>query len=64
MKSIQRLPLVKARVGHGKTWIYQQIKQGKFPPPVRVGDNSVGWLAEEIDHWIDARVTETRGGAA
>ena len=63
-KTIQKLPRVKARVGHGKTWIYEQIKKGTFPQAIRIGERSVGWLEEEIDQWIDARVAETRGDAA
>ncbi len=30
----------------------------KFPKPVRLGKNSVGFVEEEIDAWIKARITE------
>jgi predicted DNA-binding transcriptional regulator AlpA len=31
-------------------------KQGRFPMHFRIGENSVGWLAEEVDHWLEERI--------
>ena len=32
--------------------IYVRMQKGTFPPPVRLGPNSVAWRAEDIDRWI------------
>ena len=36
----------------------------EFPRPVRIGDNSVGFVESEIDAWIAARIAERDGLAA
>ena len=36
-----------------RTTIYDLMKTGKFPRPVRVGRRSVRWIASEIYRWID-----------
>ena len=28
------------------------IKAGKFPPPIALGDNRVGWIESEIEDWL------------
>lgn len=53
------LPAVKARVGMGKTKIYEQIKAGAFPTCIKNGRTSV-WIASEIDEWITQTIKETR----
>jgi prophage regulatory protein len=32
-------------------------REGKFPRRIALGDNRVGWIEEEIDAWIRARMT-------
>lgn len=32
----------------GKTKLWQKIKDGEFPPPVRLGPNMVGWSLATI----------------
>ncbi|WP_414498047.1 helix-turn-helix transcriptional regulator [Stenotrophomonas maltophilia] len=36
-----------------KTTIYDWIKRGQFPPPVRLGDAMVARLESDIEDWID-----------
>lgn len=52
---ILRLADVRKLVGLHKSTIYRLIDANDFPKPVRLGPNSVGWLREEIDAWIDSR---------
>jgi prophage regulatory protein len=62
---ILRLPQVIEKVGHSGMHIWRLEKAGRFPLRVKLGPNSVGWIAEEIDEWIAARVAErnrTRSG--
>ena len=30
-------------------------RQGEFPEPVQLGPNMVGWLASDVDAWVEAR---------
>ena len=52
---ILRLPAVEAAAGFKKSKIYELVKEGQFPQPVRLGAKSVGWLADEVQAWIAAR---------
>jgi len=61
-QSILRLPVVKARTGLSRSSIYLFVSQKSFPSPVRLGARAVGWVDEEIQVWIDARVCASRGG--
>jgi prophage regulatory protein len=31
---------------------------GEFPKPVHISERSVGWLAGEVDAWLDQRRAE------
>ncbi len=57
-----RLPDVKHASGYGRTAIYQKIKAGEFPKPYALGARAVGWLADDIDAWIESRI-KAAGGA-
>ncbi len=57
-KEILRLPAVKAKTGLGRSTIYLRSAEGSFPKPIVLGPRCVGWLAEEIESWIAARIQE------
>ena len=52
---ILRLKDVRKVIGLHKSTIYRLIDAKKFPKPIRLGPNAVGWLREEIDEWIATR---------
>lgn len=52
---ILRLAGVLDATGVKKSTIYKWIREGHFPRPVRLGENSVGWREVEVQAWIDAR---------
>jgi prophage regulatory protein len=54
-----RLPQVKAMVGLGRSSIYDQIKRGEFPKPIKVGRVS-GWIEAEVQMWISERIQASR----
>lgn len=58
-ESLLPLPAVKARVGMGKTKIYEEIKAGAFPKCIKNGRTSV-WIASEIDAWVLEKVHHSR----
>jgi prophage regulatory protein len=53
---------VEACTGLSRSTIYLRIKQGKFPAPISLGENSGGWLESEIAEWINERVRASRMG--
>lgn len=59
--AIERLPAVMARTGLGRSSIYAAIGRGDFPRPVKLSARAVGFVAHEIDAWIDARTGERDG---
>lgn len=57
-KKFIRLPEVISRTGYKRTSIYEKIVEGTFPAPIKLGPRDVAWVSEEIEEWMDARVTE------
>jgi prophage regulatory protein len=55
-----RLAEVKRQVGLGRSAIYQKVKAGEFPAPISLGARAVAWLSDEIEAWIDSRVSASR----
>jgi len=53
-----RLPEVMDRVGMSRSTIYLYIQRGLFPSPVKIGGRSVAWNSEEIDSWIQAKLSD------
>lgn len=54
--AIQQLMSVRdvmARIGVGKTAVYDAIKRGDLPPPVKIG-GSARWIPEEIEDAIES----------
>lgn len=60
--AIIRRKEVEARTGLCRSTIYQRIKDGKFPPPIRLGERSVRWVASEIDDWVAMQISQSRAG--
>ena len=55
MNHLLRLPEVRDAVGLKTTAIYDAIRKGSFPSPVRIGDRAVAWRESDIEAWISAR---------
>jgi prophage regulatory protein len=53
---IIRKPELFARVGLSDATIWRLEKAGKFPRRVKLGGNSVGWLSDEFEAWLSARL--------
>ena len=60
-----RLPEVAAAVGLRKTSIYNNIRTGTFPQPVRLTPRARAWRSDEIAAWIAERTAarDARAGA-
>jgi len=57
---ILRRPEVSSRTGLARSTLYAAIAAGRFPPPVKIGPRSVGWLETEIQSWLAERVAASR----
>jgi prophage regulatory protein len=51
-----RLPEVESLVGLRKSSIYDAMKRGEFPAPVKLSRRAVCWPASAIDGWIAERI--------
>jgi len=47
---------MKAVTGVCKTTVYQRVKDGLLPPPVKIGPKSVAWPALEINTIVAAQI--------
>ncbi|MEL0436647.1 helix-turn-helix transcriptional regulator [Phycobacter sp. K97] len=56
-EEIWRLPRVMAAVGMGRSWIYQSVSDGSFPPPFKIGKRAVGWRRADVQAWLKSRLT-------
>lgn len=55
-----RLPHVKEKIGRAGSTIWKDVKNGTFPPPVRLGARSVAWRESEIQACLDAMTFSSR----
>jgi prophage regulatory protein len=62
--TIIRRQQVEARTGLSRSAIYARLRRNPkrphdydptFPRPVQIGPRAVGWIASEVDAWIEAR---------
>jgi prophage regulatory protein len=54
--SILRRKQVEKRTGLSRSTIYLRIQNGTFPRPIKLGARAVGWLENEIEAWLTARM--------
>ncbi len=53
---ILRLSQVTALVGLSRSSIYNQITNKTFPPQISLGGRSAGWVRQEVDTVLQARI--------
>ena len=57
---VRLLPLKEVinRVSYSRASIYAMTKEGRFPRPVKLGPNRVGWVESAVAAWINAKINE------
>jgi prophage regulatory protein len=55
-----RRPGIQDKVELGRSALYDLIKRGQFPTPIKIGRSSF-WVESEIDSWIELRIQQARG---
>ena len=48
MQRIMRLPEVLEMIGMRRTWLFDEIKAGRFPSGIKLGVRARGWTVESI----------------
>lgn len=61
---VLRLRPVLDTVGLSRSSIYAMVAAGKFPKPIRLGPRAVGWLASDVEEWLDTRIQASRAGTS
>ena len=56
IKTILRLPAVKAESGYPRSTLYLRISQGLWTKPVSLGERAVGWPSDEVAAINAARI--------
>lgn len=56
---IIKLPEVLALTGKCKSSIYAEMKTGTFPSSISLGGRSIGWIFNDVQEWIQARIDES-----
>ena len=46
--AICRLPVVLKMTCLSRSTIYKRVEDGRFPPPISLGDRAIGWLLHEV----------------
>jgi prophage regulatory protein len=62
-KALWRLPKVIEALGVKKSSVWERVKTGHLPPPVRIGARAVAWPSDEICKIIDAQIAGCSGNA-
>lgn len=55
MTNLLRLEDVVDRVEMSRAWIYAQLKAGRFPPGIKIGQRARRWTEKSIQDWIASR---------
>jgi prophage regulatory protein len=56
-EEILRKPRVLEIIGIGNTSLYDLLKRGEFPRPIRLGVRAVGWRRSDVNAWLASRET-------
>lgn len=50
-------------ITYTRSHLYRLIAAGKFAKPIRLGENRVAFVKDEIDAWINERIAARRAAA-
>jgi predicted DNA-binding transcriptional regulator AlpA len=48
-----------AETGKSRVQLWRDIRARRFPPPIELGPNIIGWFRVEIDEWKASRPRRT-----
>lgn len=56
-EKLLRRPEVEACTGLSRSTLYDWMKRGKFPQPVKLGARIVAWRESDVRAWLESRET-------
>lgn len=62
-KLLYRVNQLTAEIGISRAHLYQLVKRGEFPQPIKIGDRAIAWPAQAIEAWIAERAAASQGAA-
>ena len=54
-RELMRREEVEERFGVSRSWIYCEMRAGRFPEPVKIGKRAVRWRVIDLDEWARDR---------
>jgi len=51
-------------VPFSKPHLNKEIRNGRFPRPIKLGGNTNAWIESEVDAWIEARIADRDSAVA
>ena len=54
-RELLRREEVEERFGVSRSWIYCEMRAGRFPEPVRIGKRAVRWRVSDLEEWAAGR---------
>jgi len=60
----RRMPEVVEMTGKRRSAIYEEIKQGTFPAPIKISRRAAAWDDDEIAAWQELRLAARDAGKA
>ena len=58
---ILKRPVVEAITGLSRSSLYAKMQNGSFPSAIKLGQRSIGWLASDVQQWLESRIAASRG---
>jgi len=55
-----RLPQVLEICGMSRSFLYESIKNGKFPAPIKLQGRSSAWIRSEVRYWMAVCIEHSR----
>lgn len=59
IERLLRRPVVEARTGLSRSTLYDWMKRGDFPQPVKLGARIVAWRESDVTAWLETREERT-----
>lgn len=59
-RSFLRLKQVKAHTGMSRSWLYDAVRRGEFPAPIKISARAVAWDSVAIVGWQERRIQQPR----
>ena len=58
MQKLVKLFEVAEQLNVCKSQVYNLVKQGYLPKPIKIGKRGSAWLVSDIDAWLESKIEE------